>query len=208
MRKPDDGLLGSIAATGFGFTALCIGAKRGYVSKTNARERVLDGLRFLWKNLPQPPRLFLSLGQYQYRRAHVASRGFLDRYGDSALRRAVCREYFAHSEIRDLAYHVFNRVDWNWLSEDTPILPHGWTPENGFLRYRWDNYSEMMMMYLLGLGSPTHPLPADAWNAGNAPLLHMTELNISVRSRRSSFISIRKPGSTSAPNATNMPTIS
>ena len=43
-------------------------------------------------------------------------------------------------------------MDWNWLSEDTPILPHGWTPETGFLQYRWDDYSEMMMMYLLGLG--------------------------------------------------------
>jgi len=77
----------------------------------------------------------------------------------------TCREYFQHSEISELAYDIFNRVDWNWLSEDTPILPHGWTPENGFLQYRWDNYSEMMMMYLLGLGSASHPLPADTWNA-------------------------------------------
>ena len=45
------------------------------------------------------------------------------------------------------------------------ILPHGWRPESGFLQYRWDNYSEMMMMYLLGLGSASHPLPAESWNA-------------------------------------------
>ena len=51
-------------------------------------------------------------------------------------------------------------MDWQWLSEDTLILPHGWTPETGFLQYRWDNYSEMMMMYLLGMGSSSHPLPA------------------------------------------------
>ncbi len=52
-----------------------------------------------------------------------------------------------------LATDIFNRVDWGWLSEDTSLLPHGWRPESGFLQYRWDNYSEMMMMYLLGLGS-------------------------------------------------------
>ena len=56
-----------------------------------------------------------------------------------------------------MAYEIFNRADWRWLSEDTSILPHGWTPESGFLQYRWENYSEMMMMYLLGLGSEMSP---------------------------------------------------
>jgi hypothetical protein len=76
-----------------------------------------------------------------------------------------CRQHFPHSEISELALEIFNRVDWNWLSEDTPILPHGWTPEGGFLQYRWGDYSEMMMMYLLGLGSSMHALPPEAWNA-------------------------------------------
>jgi hypothetical protein len=64
-----------------------------------------------------------------------------------------------------LAYEIFNRIDWTWLSEDTRLLPHGWTPEAGFLQYRWDRYSELMMMYLLGLGSFTHPLPVETWTA-------------------------------------------
>ena len=59
------------------------------------------------------------------------------------------------AELCDL---IFSRVDWTWLSEDTALLPHGWTPEIGFLPYRWDYYSELMMMYLLGLGSSAHPL--------------------------------------------------
>ena len=78
----------------------------------------------------------------------------------------TCRRHFEeHSEISLLAYEIFNRVDWSWLSEDTSLLPHGWTPEFGFLPYRWDYYSEMMMIYLLGLGSLPYPLPANAWNA-------------------------------------------
>ncbi len=56
-------------------------------------------------------------------------------------------------------------MNWQWLSEDTLILPHGWAPETGFLRYRWDSYSELMMLYLLGLGSSTYPLPPDSWDA-------------------------------------------
>ena len=45
----------------------------------------------------------------------------------------------------------------------------GWTPESGFLRTRWDSYSELMMMYLLALGSSTHPLTPAAWNAWTRP---------------------------------------
>jgi hypothetical protein len=77
----------------------------------------------------------------------------------------TCRQHFEHSEISQLAHEIFNRVDWKWLSEDTRILPHGWTPESGFLQYRWDSYSEMMMMYLMGLGSASHPLSAPTWDA-------------------------------------------
>jgi hypothetical protein len=157
--------LGSIAATGFGLTALCIGDTRGYVSHAAAEARALNTLRFLWKKLPNHRGFFY----------HFANINTGERLWDSEVSSIdtsillcgvlTCRQHFPHSEISELALQIFNRVDWNWLSEDTPILPHGWTPEGGFLQYRWDDYSEMMMLYLLGLGSTTHPLPADAWNA-------------------------------------------
>lgn len=38
-------------------------------------------------------------------------------------------------------------------------------PEIGFLPYRWQDYSELMMLYLLGMGASTYPLKADTWNA-------------------------------------------
>ena len=60
-----------------------------------------------------------------------------------------------------MANLVFNRVDWAWVAEDTSLLSHGWTPEFGFLPYRWDYYSELMIMYLLGLGSHSYPLARD-----------------------------------------------
>jgi len=160
-----DNQLGSIAALGFGLTAICIADKRGFVPHAQARERVLNTMRFLWKKLPNHRGFFY----------HWANINTGERLWDSeisSIDTAIllcgilsCREYFEHSEITELAHLIFDRVDWTWLSEDTSILPHGWTPESGFLQYRWDNYSEMMMMYLLGLGSFTHPLAADAWDA-------------------------------------------
>jgi hypothetical protein len=158
--------VGSIAATGFGLTALCIAEKRGYAPLADTRDRVLATLRFLWKKMPTHRGFFY----------HFADVNTGERVWDSEVSSVdtaillcgilTCRQHFEeHSEISLLAYEIFNRVDWSWLSEDTSLLPHGWTPELGFLPYRWDYYSEMMMIYLLGLGSLPHPLPLQVWNA-------------------------------------------
>jgi hypothetical protein len=165
VRANDTGVVASIAATGFGLTALCIGEYRGFVKREEARERALTALRFLWKKLPNHRGFFY----------HWANISTGERVWDSEVSSVdtaillcgvlTCREHFRHSEVSALANAVFNRVDWTWLSEDTPLLPHGWTPEIGFLPYRWDLYSELMMMYLLGMGSFTHPLRPDTWHA-------------------------------------------
>jgi len=164
-RVGDNGVVASIAATGFGLSALCIGAQRGYVSFVDARTRVLNTLRFLAKRMPTH-RGFLF---------HWANINTGERVWDaeaSSVDTAIllcgiltCREHFKYAEITRLAYELFNRTDWTWLSEDTSLLPHGWSPEFGFLPYRWDLYSELMMMYLLGLGSSSHPLTVETWNA-------------------------------------------
>jgi hypothetical protein len=164
-REPVTSELGSIAATGFGLTALCIGEKRGFISRGAAEARALNTLRFLWKRVPNHRGFF-----YHFGNINTGERLWDSEVSsvDTAILLCgvlVCRQHFLHAELRELALEVFNRVDWNWLSEDTPILPHGWTPEGGFLQYRWGDYSEMMMMYLLGLGSASHALPAEAWDA-------------------------------------------
>ena len=164
VRTADHSTVASIAATGFGLTALCIGERRGYVSLAEARERVITTLRFLWEKMPNHRGFFY----------HFANAGTGERIWDSEISSIdtalllcgilSCREHFHSPQISRLATDIFNRVEWTWLSEDTNLLPHGWSPEGGFLPYRWDYYSELMMMYLLGLGSLKYPLPIDAWH--------------------------------------------
>jgi hypothetical protein len=163
--EQDNTIVASIAATGFGLTALCIAEERGFLLTADAEERVITTLRFLWKKLPQHRGFF-----YHFANANTGERVWDSEISsvDTALLLCgvlMCREHFTNPEIKRLAIDVFNRVDWTWLSEDTTLLPHGWTPEVGFLPYRWDYYSELMMMYLLGMGSPTHPLKPEAWTA-------------------------------------------
>jgi len=162
---PKKEIVASIAATGFGLTALCIGHKRGYVSLSNAGGRVLATLKFLSKNMPTHRGFF-----YHWANINTGERMWDSEVSsiDTAILLCgvlTCREHFRYPEITRLANLVFNRVDWTWVAEDTSLLSHGWTPEIGFLPYRWDYYSELMIMYLLGLGSPTYPLAQTAWNA-------------------------------------------
>jgi hypothetical protein len=165
VQVNDRGIVGSIAATGFGLTALCIGEKRGFVSRAAAHERALATLRCLWGKLPNHRGFFY----------HWANINTGERVWDAEVSSVdttillcgvlACREYFPTAEVQRLADDIFDRVEWTWLSEDTALLPHGWTPEIGFLPYRWDNYSELMMMYLLGLGSTSYPLRDETWAA-------------------------------------------
>jgi hypothetical protein len=155
----------SIAATGFGLTALCIGEQRGFVSRADALQRVFATLRFLWKKLPDHRGFF-----YHFANAETGERMYdseVSSVDTTILLCGIlsCREHFRHPGVSQLADLILNRVDWTWLSEDTSLLTHGWMPEIGFLPSRWDYYSELMMMYLLGMGSSAHPLKPDVWNA-------------------------------------------
>jgi hypothetical protein len=164
-RTGDNGIVASIAATGFGLTALCIAQSRGYIPWAAALERVLATLHSLWVKLPNHRGFFY----------HWANINTGERVWDSEVSSVdttillcgvlTCRQHFESAEVQALADEIFDRVEWTWLSEDTALLPHGWTPEVGFLPYRWDNYSELMMMYLLGLGSTAYPLREVTWTA-------------------------------------------
>ncbi|HUB29074.1 MAG TPA: glucoamylase family protein [Terracidiphilus sp.] len=165
VRTNDTSVAASIASTGFALTAICIGEKRGFVSRSDARLRVLEALSFIWHKLPTHRGFFF----------HFANINTGERIWDSEASSVdtamllcgvlTCRQHFLDREIGELAHAIFDRVDWTWLSEDTTLLSHGWTPEAGFIPSRWDLYSELMMMYLLGMGSSSHPLNSDAWFA-------------------------------------------
>jgi len=162
-ERPGDAA--SIAATGFGLTALCIGEQRGFIPTAAALERVFATLRFLWRKLPNHRGFF-----YHFANPETGERMFDSEVSSVDTAILLCgilmvRQHFRHPGVTELANLIFSRVDWSWLSEDTSLLTHGWTPEIGFLPSRWDYYSELMMMYLLGMGSSAHPLNPQTWNA-------------------------------------------
>jgi len=167
----------SIAATGLGLAVYAVAAERGFLPRREAALRTLAALRF-FHDSPQgeEPDATGHRGFYYHFLDLESGRRIWDcelSMIDTAILIAgvlVAGRYFSaddddEREIRELAQFLFERVDWPWATHDGPGMFMGWKPGAGFLRYRWEGYSEAMLLYLLGLGSPTHPLPAASYRA-------------------------------------------
>ena len=163
--------IASIAATGFGLTALCIAFKRGWVKPAEAEDRVRKTLRFFYERAPQKNGWF-----YHWMDSQTGERRWESEVSsiDTALLLAgilTARQCFrSYAEINRLASDIYRRIDFSWMLNGDPLLlSHGWKPEVGFLKSRWDNYSEHCVLYLLAIGSPTHPIQPESWYAWRRP---------------------------------------
>ena len=97
----------------------------------------------------------------------------LARGAGSNPRRPIAAAYFDQEtdderEVRNLADSLYRRVDWQWAQNGKATVSHGWTPEAGFERHHWQGYNEALILYVLGLGSPTKPLPQKSYGAWTA----------------------------------------
>lgn len=187
LADPENGLVpdrwptpsfSSVAAVGFGLTAYPIGAERGYVTREEARRRVLTTLRFL-ANVPQgpPSRGVAGYKGFFYHFLDMNTGTRFERVELSTIDTALlmsgvlmCLSYFdgenpEEAEIRSFADALYRRVEWDWAQPHPPLVNHGWKPEGGFLPHDWGGggYDEAMILYVLALGSPTHPIPEGAW---------------------------------------------
>jgi len=167
----DTRTVASIAATGFGLTALCIGHQRGYGDAAQIQARVTATLDFLLNQLTHVNGFF-----YHFLDMNTGARAFdseVSSIDTSILLCGVltCRQYFSDAQIQNLAAQIYERVNWPWMLAGGTTFSMGWTPESGFLSSRWDTYSELMMIYLLAIGSPTNPVSASSWDAFARPTL-------------------------------------
>jgi hypothetical protein len=169
----------SIASVGFGLTAYGIGVERGYISREQAVERTLATLRF-----------FAQAPENDSEDDASGFHGFFYHFLDMKTGKRFSREIelssvdttlllggvlFAQSyydrdtpkekEIRALADTIYRRVDWTWMQPRAPLIGMGWTPGGKFIDADWKGYDEGMLVYILALGSPTHPISGDAWQA-------------------------------------------
>jgi hypothetical protein len=171
--------IGSIAAVGFGLSGLCIAAERGWQPRAQAIDRAETTLRWFAERMPQEHGWF-----YHFVNLRTGARAWQSELSsiDSALLLAgvlTVRQCFADDrEVVQFADAIYRRVDFQWmLAGDPSLLSHGWKPESGFLPSRWDHYCELMILYLLAIGSPTHPISPASWQAWSRPAMTFSEDN-------------------------------
>jgi len=166
----------SIAAVGFGLTTIGIGIDRGWISRTQGVARVLTTLS-TFLNGPQGSNTSGAIGYkgwfYHFLEMNTATRSLGSELSsiDTALLLAgmlYAKQYFdgtntAETNIRTIVDAIFNRVDWNWMAQGTNVVSMGWFPPGTFIANNWIGYNEGMILYLLGIGVATNPLPASAW---------------------------------------------
>ena len=180
----------SIAAIGLALACYPVGVERGFMTRAAAAERTLATLRFFW-NSPQGPDAdatgyrgfyYHFLDMQTGRRAWQCELSTVDTTFLMAGALAAAA-YFSsddenENEIRLLGDALYRRVDWRWAQDGGATVTHGWKPKSGFLPYRWEGYDEALLLYVLALGSPTHPVPAQSyaawtatyrWEPGEAP---------------------------------------
>jgi len=168
----------SVAAVGFGLTAYAIGAERGWVTREQARDRVRHVLQFFLDapEGPQPRGVTSYKGFFYHfldmKTGHRFETVELSTIDTTLLLAGVlmCQSYFDRDDpgeaaIRDLAERLYRRVDWTFAQVRPPAVSHGWRPESGFIISDWKGYNEAMILYVLALGSPTHPVGPEAWEA-------------------------------------------
>ncbi len=175
--KSQPGAPASIAAVGFALAVYPVGVTRAWMTRADAIERTLAALRFFSTSTQGiAPDMTGHKGFYYHfldmitgRRAGqcelstvdttfllagmLTAAAFFDQDGED------------EQEIRTLADALYRRVDWPWACNGGATVTHGWKPESGFLPYRWEGYDEAVLLYVLGLGSPTHPLPPESYAA-------------------------------------------
>ncbi len=154
----------SVAASGFAFSAWAIAAERGWTEHETALEQARLMLRFLAEKAPRHEGMF-----YHFMEMETGERAWRCELSpiDTALCLAgalVAREYFQDPGITELVDRIYNEVNWKWFLNEGDILALGWYDETGFSRYRWNQYSEHMVLSLLGLGAEYNPLPREYWN--------------------------------------------
>jgi hypothetical protein len=167
----------SIAAVGFALAVYPVGVVRGWMTRTEAIARTLAVLRF-FSTSPQGIEsdatghkgfYYHFLDMTSGRRVGLCEVSTVDTSfliaGMLAAAAFLDRATEHEHEIRTLAGALYRRVDWPWACDGRATMTHGWRPESGFLPYRWEGYDEALLLYVLGLGSPTHPLPPESYLA-------------------------------------------
>jgi len=166
--------IASVASTGFELSALPVAVERGWITWKQAAEQAQKTLKFALTMPENHGFLYHFVNKRTGAREEGSEVSSIDT-GILICGALLCGQYFG-GETWKLAHALYDRADWTWLLTNGGALPqkkrlsHGWRPETGFIPYDY-GFSEAVLMYVLAIGSKTHPIPADAWEGLDHPVV-------------------------------------
>jgi hypothetical protein len=166
----------SIAAVGFGLAAIPIGIDRGWITADEGYERVRTTLLTYLNGGVQGAHGFF----FHFVDMDTGERVWSSELSsiDTTLLIAgalVAGQYFEGTEVQKLAERLYENVEWDWMLNGGRFVRMGWKPESGFLSAAWDHFDESLLLYVLAIGSPTHPIPAASWDGWRRPINHIDD---------------------------------
>jgi hypothetical protein len=175
---PGNDRIVATGASGFGIMALVVGVERGFITREQGVERLNQITTFLEK----APRYHGAWSHFMDGKTGESLPVFdvIDSGGDlvetSFLIQGLlaARQYFNRStpqeiELRKRITHLWETVEWDWYrkSQDSDALYWHWTPEwSWFIHHRLTGFNETMIVYLLGIASPTHGVAPELYYTG------------------------------------------
>lgn len=173
----DSGSPQCIASAGMGLACYPVAVENKFITRHQAVRQALKTLRFLYNSEQNESKSATGYRGFYY---HFLDRETGKRTWNCELSSIdtmiliagvlVCQKYFCQDvaserELRDLTQQLYERVEWDWMTNGRDILCMGWKPNTDFLPYYWEGYNEALLLYLLALGSPTHPVSKQSYPA-------------------------------------------
>ncbi|PYX66397.1 MAG: hypothetical protein DMG78_28955, partial [Acidobacteria bacterium] len=175
---PGDDRIVATGASGFGIMALLVGTERGFVT----REQSIDRFRRIVAFLEKAPRYHGAWSHFMdgHSTQTLAVFGIYDDGGDIvetaflAQGLLAARQYFTAStaveqDLRTRITKLWEGIEWDWYRRgaDSDALYWHWSPNwAGQIKHRLTGFNETMIVYLLAVASPTHPVPAELYYSG------------------------------------------
>jgi len=176
----------SITAVGLALACYPVGVERGYLTRAQAIDITLTTLRFLWQSKQSNEANATGFQGFYYhflemesgRRAPDSELSTVDSTfllaGVLSVGTYFDRDSAAEQEIRSLSTALFERTNWHWALNNGKLVSHGWSPEDHFIPWAWEGYSEALLLYILALASPTFPIPPESYHAWSKTYQWMT----------------------------------
>jgi exo beta-1,2-glucooligosaccharide sophorohydrolase (non-reducing end) len=175
---PGDDRIVATGASGFGIMALITGVDRGFITREQGLQRLTKIVTFLERT----PR-YHGVWSHFMNGSTAESMpvfGVFDDGGDLVETAFLiqgllaARQYFHGSiETERSLYkritHLWETVEWDWYRREPDMDALFWHWSSNWaahINHRLTGFNEVMIVYLLAIASPTHPVPADLYYSG------------------------------------------